>query len=81
MLNQPFGLNVKLPTRTIEQIKQTAQGTAGGVWEPIFSFINDNQEVFTGNVAEKIEKYNLMMFNIGSELRKGEQGQKFNVKG
>ena len=81
IINQPFGLNVKVPTRTMQQIKQTAEGTVGGLWDPLFSFIDDNQNVFTGNVANQIEKYNLMMFNIGAELRKGSDHVTFNVKG
>ena len=81
ILNQPFGLNIKVPTRTIEQVKQTAEGTVSGLWEPLFGFIEDNQSVFTGSVANQIEKYNLMMFNIGAELRKAEGPVTFNVKG
>ena len=79
--NQPFGLNVKVPTRTMHQIKQTAESTVGGLWDPLFNFIDDNQNVFTGDVANQIEKYNLMMFNIGAELRKGSDHVTFNVKG
>ena len=81
IINQPFGLNVKVPTRTMQQIKQTAEGTAGNILEPLFSFIDDNQNVFTGKVADQIEKYNMIMFNVGAELRKGSDHVTFNVKG
>ena len=80
-LNETFGMNVKIPARTLEQIKQTAEGSVIDLWEPLFGFIDENQNVFTGNVANQIEKYNLLMFNIGAELRKGSDHVTFNVKG
>lgn len=78
---QPFGLNIKVPTRTIKQSQETAQNAVNGIFEPIFGFIDDNQNVFTGNVANEIEKYNLMMFNVGAALRKGSTNGGFDVKG
>ena len=80
-IKQPFGLNIKVPTRTINQGEKTAQGMVNSLWEPLFNFIDENQNVFTGNVANEIEKYNLMMFNVGSALRKESHGGSFDVKG
>lgn len=80
-IKQPFGLNIKVPTRTIHQGEKTAQGMVNSLWEPLFNFIDENQNVFTGNVANEIEKYNLMMFNVGSALRKEGHGGSFDVKG
>ena len=81
ILNNSFGLNVHLPKRTIKQIQETAGNTAGGVLEPLFNFISENQNVFTGNVANEIEKYNLMMFNVGAALRKESGDISFDIKG
>ncbi len=78
---QPFGMNIKVPTRTIKQTKESAQGAVSGLWEPLFNFIDENQNVFTGNVAHEIEKYNLMMFNVGAALRKDKVNGAFDVKG
>ena len=80
-IKQPFGLNIKVPTRTIHKGEKTAQGMVNSLWEPLFNFIDENQNVFTGNVANEIEKYNLMMFNVGSALRKESHGGSFDVKG
>ena len=80
-IKQPFGLNIKVPTRTIHQGEKTAKGMVNSLWEPLFNFIDENQNVFTGNVANEIEKYNLMMFNVGSALRKESHGGSFDVKG
>lgn len=80
-INQPFGMNIKLPNKTIKQIEQTAIEHSGSVFEPLFSFIEENQDVFTGNVANEIEKYNIMSYNIGAALRKGNTNMGFDVKG
>lgn len=69
-LKQTFGMNVKMPTKTIQQAQETAKGTVSQLWEPLFEFIDENQNVFNGNIANEIEKYNLMMFNLGAQLRK-----------
>lgn len=80
-VKQPFGMNIKVPTRTVKQTKETAQGVVNNLWEPLFNFIDENQNVFTGNVANEIEKYNLMMFNVGSALRKGNTNGGLDIKG
>lgn len=80
-INQTFGMNIKVPTRTIKQSQETAQGVVNSLWEPLFNFIDENQGVFTGSVANQIEKYNLMMFNVGSALRKDNTNGGFDIKG
>lgn len=76
-----FGLNVKLPTRTAQQIQESASGLVGGLWDPLFNFIDENQNVFKGNVADEIEKYNLMMINVGAALRERTVGTSLNLNG
>lgn len=77
---QPFGMNIKVPVRTIKQTQETAQNAVNSVFEPLFGFIDENQPVFTGNVANEIEKYNLMSFNLGAALRKDKVTGDFNVQ-
>lgn len=79
--NKPFGMNIKVPVKTIKQVEKTAEGTVGGIFEPLFSFIDENQSVFTGNIANQIEQYNLMSYNIGAALRKDKVNGDFDVKG
>ena len=79
---QPFGMNIKVPVKTIKQVEKTAEGTVSGLWEPLFNFIDTNQQVFNGNVANEIEKYNLMQYNLGAALRRDKAtGIDFDVKG
>lgn len=67
--NQPFGLNVKVPTRTIKQAGDTLGNTAGGVLSPIVDYLESNEKVFTGEIAEEIDKIFVQSFNIGAKLR------------
>lgn len=79
-LNNSFGMNIKIPERTLQQLNETAKGSVSGLWEPLFEFFDENKNIFNGNVANEIEKYNLMMFNIGAALREGNTNGGFNVQ-
>ena len=80
-VNQAFGLNIKIPVKTMHQIEKTVQGSAAGVFEPLFNYISDNQNVFTGDVAKQIEKYNILQYNIGATLRAQSTNGGFDVQG
>ncbi len=80
-INRPFGFNIKVPTKTIKQVEKTAGGTVSGIWEPLFNFIDENQNVFTGDVSRQIAKFNAMQYNIGAALREGNTNGGFDVKG
>lgn len=80
-IKKPFGMNIKVPTKTIKQIEKTAGGTVGGIFEPLFNFIDDNQSVFTGDVSKEIDKYNIMQYNISAALRADNVNGGFDIKG
>lgn len=71
--NKPFGLNVKAHERTIQAAKDTLSNTATGVFEPLFTYLEDNQNVFTGDVAKEIEKYTIASFNTGAMLQQEDE--------
>lgn len=81
ILKQPFGLNIKLPTRTIQQGQETFSGVVGGVLEPLFAYMEENKPVFNGKIAEEIERYNLMSYNTGAVLRNAQDQTTFDIKG
>lgn len=60
---QPFGLNVKVPDRTLEQIGKTIGDTAGGVIEPLFTYLEENENVFSGDVVKELNKMRAENFN------------------
>lgn len=79
--NRPFGLNVKVPTRTLKQAKETAEKAISGLWEPVVDYFDKADNVFNGNVQEEIAKYNRMAYSLGVTMRKGQDRHTFNVKG
>ena len=60
---QTFGLNIKVPTKTIEQVGKTIGGTAGGVFEPLFTYLEENENVFSGDVTKELNKTYAERFN------------------
>lgn len=60
---QPFGMNVKMPEKTIEQIGKTASGVATGVLEPLFTYLEENENVFSGDITHELNKKRSEAFN------------------
>ena len=67
--NRPFGLNVKVPERTLKQAGETIANRASGVFSPMLNYLEDNQKVFTGNVSQEINKIFAESFNIGARMQ------------
>ena len=63
-----FGMNVKVPVRTIRQVGQTAGGVAGGVFEPLFTYLEENENVFSGDITHEINKMRAESFNMSVML-------------
>ena len=80
-LEQPFGMNIKIPEKTLKLIEQGAESRVNSIFEPLFNFIEDNQNVFTGDVSRQIDKYNALQYNIGAELRALSTNGGFDIKG
>ena len=80
--NKPFGLNIHTPERTIKQFGDTIEHQVGGVFKPLADFLNkeSHQDVFTGEVARKIESYRLNMYNTGVALRGNSTPPEFDTK-
>lgn len=66
---KPFGLNVKVPERTIQQAAETLEGIVKAPTTPLFEFLEENEGVFNGDVAFEINKTVAQNFNIGSAMR------------
>lgn len=80
ILNRPFGLNIALPTRTLKQVGQTAQ-KAFNFFAPMDEYLKENNQVFSGDVAKEIDKYNRMAYALGSTVRDGKAEVHFEMKG
>ncbi len=70
--NKSFGLNIKVPERTIKQAGQTLGNTAGGVFSPLFTYLEENEEVFNGDLIAEADKYFAASFNIGARMREAD---------
>ncbi len=66
---KPFGLNVKVPERTLQQAGETLEGIVKAPVAPLFEFLEEHEEVFNGDVAFEINKTNAQNFTIGSAMR------------
>jgi effector-binding domain-containing protein len=66
---RPFGFNIQVPERTIQQTEQTLGNLVKAPTEPLFNFLEENESVFNGDVAFEINKINAQNFTIGSAMR------------
>ncbi len=69
---KPFGMNVKVPEigeRTLKQAGETLSNIVKSPTEPLFQFLEENEEVFNGDLSYKINKLHAESFTIGSAMR------------
>ena len=78
--NKPFGLNVQLPTRTIEQVQETAKKNIN-IFSPLFTYLEQNDAVFSGDISLEIDKYNRQMYSLGAIMRQGKAEVTFDTQG
>jgi hypothetical protein len=61
--SQAFGLNIKVPDRNLKQFGKTAGDVAGGVFEPLFTYLEENEKVFSGDISFELNKTRAAKFN------------------
>ena len=66
--SQTFGLNIKVPEKTLKQIGKTTENVAGGVLEPLFTYLEENENVFNGDISKELNKLYNTNFNINLAL-------------
>ena len=53
---KPFGFNIKMPEigeKTMQLAGGTLRGIATGPVEPLFNFLEENEEVFNGDLSDR----------------------------
>ena len=80
LFNKSFGLNVHIPTRTLRQVKETAEKTVSSLWTPVVDYFDKSTPVFTGDVQKEIEKSYLRIYSLGATMREGRDIPTFNMK-
>lgn len=66
---KPFGFNVQVPERTLQQAGETLENIVKAPTDPLFNFLEENEGVFNGDVAFEINKTVAQNFTIGSAMR------------
>ena len=69
---KPFGMNVKVPQKGEQTLKlagNTLENIIKSPTEPLFNFLEENEEVFNGDISYKINKLFAESFTIGSAMR------------
>ncbi len=80
LFNKPFGLNIKVPTRTLQEAQRTLEKQVSSLWTPVFDFFEKNEKVFNGDVTEQINQYNRQAYNLGAIMRDVTETHSFDTK-
>ena len=70
--NGTFGMNIKVPERTLKQLGKTANDTATGVLNPLFTYLEANETVFNGDIQKEMIRFTDTSFNIGARMREAD---------
>lgn len=78
--NNPFGLNVALPSKTIEEVKKVVkQETLNISANPFVDYLEQNDKVFSGEVAREIRKHQAQIYTLGQVMREGQPISTFSM--
>ena len=81
ILNNPFGIKIALPKKTIQRVQQVANKQLEEITvNPFLEYFDENDKVFSGEVANEIKKYQAQMYTLGQTMREGSPKRTFNVK-
>lgn len=73
---KPFGFNIKVP-EIGEKTMKLAEGTLKDIMaspvEPLFNFLEENEQVFNGDITYKINKMFAQNFTLGSAMRQEDE--------
>lgn len=77
---QPFGLNISIPKKTVQQVKRIAQQEIEKLTaNPFIDFLESSDKVFSGETAQEIRKYQARIYTLGQLMHDGTTGKSFDV--
>lgn len=83
MLNniKSFGLNI-IPNnrRTIERTAESVENAISSLWNPILDYLETNDNVFTGEVTNEIEKINSFAMRVTMAMNSGNKRTSINYE-
>lgn len=72
-LNNPFNFNISLPKKTIRTVQNALQKEAENLGlNEVKNFFEENDKVFSGEVAKEIRKYQSIIYSLGQLSREGQ---------
>ena len=78
---QSFGLNITLPKNAIKEVQKAAELEIKNIsLNPFSNYFEQNDKVFSGEVAGEIRKYQAQIYTLGQIMHEGAAGQSFNTK-
>lgn len=75
-----FGLNVALP-KDRQAAKRTIDNAMKNFWEPVMSYLEKNENVFSGDIEKEIDKINIQTMNLGFAAREDEVIHRLDTQG
>ena len=76
----PFGLNIALPSKTIEEVKKVAKQEIENISaNPFVDYLEQNDRVFSGEVAKEIRKHQSQIYTLGQVMREGQPRTTFSM--
>ncbi|MCD7878949.1 MAG: hypothetical protein LUG16_03330 [Candidatus Gastranaerophilales bacterium] len=77
----PFGLNITLPKKTIQEIQKVVQQEIENISaNPFVEYLDNNDKVFSGEISGEIHKYQSQIYTLGQVMREGQPTSTFNMK-
>ena len=82
MIKNTFGLNIALPKRTIQEVKKVVKQEFENISaNPFLNYLDENNKVFSGEVAQQIRKYQAQIYSLGQVMREGQPVRTFRANG
>ena len=82
MIKNTFGLNIALPKRTIQEVKKVVKQEFENISaNPFMNYLDENNKVFSGEVAQQIRKYQAQIYSLGQIMREGQPVRTFKANG
>ena len=79
--NNPFGINISLPKKSMQEVQKVAQQELANISvNPFLNYLDENDKVFSGEVAQEIRKYQSQVYALGQVMREGQPVRRFNAK-
>ncbi len=81
MLNQlkSFGLNIIPENKEkMEQAAESVETAINGLWEPILTYLKDNDNVFSGEVLDEIDNINYQTMRLSMTMNSATEKRRIN---